>query len=355
MTDGQTPRKETEDVQSGGSLLRRVWKAVTHQWGWKLLCLVIAVALWGIVVDMNEDMTREIVLRDVPISVANRNILEQRGLIVTSDTDSLPDVTLRASVPMKYYRTVDSTTFTVRLDLSRIYAAGEQEVKLTALTSTYGEVKEITQSTVTLTVDELATRNRIPVSSMPIYDNEPPEGYYCGDLNFDATVVNVKGPASVVSRIARCRVHYTYPDDPDGYYRDTAACPIDFFDASGNLLDSAHLTVTADGWNVDSISVSRSYYPQSELALSDLGVITGNPAEGYEIKSVTFDPSSVTVAAEDISLLTDGLAFLRDTVDVSGLRESVSRVIAISRPEEYVRMSTEVVHVTVEIGPVNEE
>ena len=341
--------------QSGESFWKHLKKAITYQWGWKLMCLVIALALWGIVVDMNGDMTREIILRDVKVTVANRSILEQRGLIVTGGAENLDNVTIRAEVPMKYYRTVDSSTFTIRLDLSRITAAGEQDVKLTAQTSNYGEVKEIMEPTVTITVEEFTTRNRIPVSSMPVYLNEAPEGYYCGDMSVETTAVNVKGPWSVVSQIARCRILYTYPENITGYYRDTAACPFAFFDASGKELDSSSLTVTADGWTVETITVSRAYYPQTTVRLSDIGVVTGTPAEGYEIKSVSFDPSEVTIAAEDISLLTDGLAFLSESVDVTGQSESFTKVVRIYRPEEYIRLSTEIVHVTVEIGPVSEE
>ena len=341
--------------QSGESFWEHLKKAITYQWGWKLMCLVIALALWGIVVDMNGDMTRELILRDIKVTVANRSILEQRGLIVTSGTENLDNVTIRAEVPMKYYRTVDNSTFSVRLDLSRITAAGEQEVKLTAQTSNYGEVKEIMEPTVTVTVEEFTTRNRIPVSSMPVYLNEAPEGYYCGDMSVETTAVNVKGPRSVVSQIARCRILYTYPENITGYYRDTAACPFAFFDASGKELDSSSLTVTADGWTVETITVSRAYYPQTTVRLSDIGVVTGTPAEGYEIKSVSFDPSEVTIAAEDISLLTDGLAFLSENVDVTGQSESFTKAIRIYRPEEYIRLSTEIVHVTVEIGPVSEE
>ena len=341
--------------QSGESFWKHLKNAVTYQWGWKLMCLLIAVALWGIVVDMNGDMTREILLRDVKVTVANKSILEQRGLIVTKGAEKLDNVTVRAEVPMKYYRTVDSSTFAVRLDLSRITAPGEQEVKLTAQTSNYGEVKEIFEPTVTVTVEEFATRNRVPISSMPVFMNEAPEDYYCGDMTVETTAVNVKGPRSVVSQIARCRILYTYPENLTGYYRDTAACPFAFFDASGKELDPSNLTVTADGWTVETITVSRAYYSQSAVRLSDIGAVTGTPAEGYEIKSVSFDPSTVTIAAEDISQLTDGLAFLSESVDVTGLSESFTKVVRLSRPEEYIRLSTEIVHVTVEIGPVAEE
>ncbi len=218
-------------VQSGESFWKHLKKAITYQWGWKLMCLLIAVAHWGIVVDMNGNMTREILLRDVKVTVANKSILEQRGLIVTKGADKLDNVTVRAEVPMKYYRTVDSSTFAVRLDLSRITSPGEQEVRLTAQTSNYGEVKEIIEPTVTVTVEESATRNRIPIRSMPVFLNEAPEGYYCGDMTVETTAVNVKGTRSVVSQIARCRILYTHPDTLTGYYRDPAACPFAFFDA----------------------------------------------------------------------------------------------------------------------------
>ena len=341
--------------KSGESFWKHLKKAITYQWGWKVMCLVIALALWGIVLDMNGDMTREIMIRDVKVTVANRSILEQRGLIVTDGTEDLENVTIRAEVPMKYFRTVDSSTFSIRLDLSRITAPGVQEVKLTAQTSNYGEVKEIMEPTVNVTVEEFSTRNRIPVSSMPVYLNEAPEGYYCGDMTCDTTAVNVKGPRSVVSQIARCRILYTYPENLTGYYRDSTACPFAFFDASGNELDSSNLTVTADGWTIETITVSRAFYPQSDVRLSDIGAVTGTPAEGYEIKSVSFDPSTVAIAAEDISLLTDGLAFLSESIDVTGMSESFTKVVRLSRPEEYIRLSTEIVHVTVEIGPVSEE
>ena len=45
--------------------LKRLWKVISSHWQWKLLCLILAVFLWGIAVSQDTTLTREKLIRDV--------------------------------------------------------------------------------------------------------------------------------------------------------------------------------------------------------------------------------------------------------------------------------------------------
>ena len=77
------------------------------------------------------------------------------------------------------YANAKATNYNVRIDLSRISSAGEQEIRiLSTNSSTYGTVSSIQPSTVTIDVEEYITRFRIPVSVQTV--GSAPEGYYAG-------------------------------------------------------------------------------------------------------------------------------------------------------------------------------
>ena len=50
---------------------KRLLKRLTHNWGWKLGCLVLAVCLWGGLITQDNDLVRPKTFSDVTISQLN--------------------------------------------------------------------------------------------------------------------------------------------------------------------------------------------------------------------------------------------------------------------------------------------
>ena len=106
---------------------------------------------------------------------------------------------------------------------------------------------------------------------------------------------------------------------------------------------------------VDSVIAEQTVYPTKLLTFSQTGVITGVPAEGYEVKSVTFSPDKIRVAGRADTLENLDSIFTDLTVDVTGRKESFTQNVRLRRPSELVYMSQDSVTVSVEIGEVISE
>ena len=88
------------------------------------------------------------------------------------------------------------------------------------------------------------------------------------------------------------------------------------------------------------------------VEFSGLGLVTGQPAEGYEIKGVYLTPGNVNIAGWAAAINDINVMFADSTVNVSGTNESITRALKIRRPSSVRYASTDTVTVAVEIGPI---
>lgn len=183
-------------------LLDGLKRIFIHNWPTKLLALLLAIILWGGLITQDPTLTREKHFSSVSVSVSGEESVKRNGFIVTSDlTSLLGDVSLTADVPQMQYANAKATNYNVRIDLSRISSAGEQEIRiLSTNSSTYGTVSSIQPSTVTIDVEEYITRFRIPVSVQTV--GSAPEGYYAGAATLDPPTVTISGPKSMVVKLS---------------------------------------------------------------------------------------------------------------------------------------------------------
>ncbi len=337
---------------SAADILRRIKKAMLNNWGWKLLCVGLAVLLWASIVSQDTNLTREKVIRNVPITIVNSSSLQRNGLIAVDGLEDLPEVTIRVQVPVRNYQSAGASNYTVRLDLAAVSGAGEQTVPLTAgsVTSGYGSITEIGGGSVTLQIEEYVTRSRVPVRIRT--KGTVPEGYYANAATAEVNEVTVAGPASVINQVARCVALYTMPALKNGPGSEYTSSPIVLTSAQDEELDMSFVTVSVDSWGIEAITVQQTFYPMQQLEVATLGVVTGTPKKGYEIKNVNYSPSTVSVADMDLASHTGDYIYLDGTVDVSGKEATVMMPVRVSRPGGFVYISTDIIYVTVEIGPI---
>ena len=348
----QTPPVKPQNGSEWKSLLRHVGQALKKNWGFKLLALVIAVVLWAGLITQDPTLTREKIFSDVTINVTGSDTLKRNGLIVVSDLSSvLSSAHLRVDVPQMQYKAATATSYNARIDLSRIRETGVQSVRvLTTNSSTYGTVEEVIPESVEIEVEEYFTRYRIPVTLYTI--GSAPEGYYSATPNLDPPLVAVSGPRSLVEKVARAEATLDLSQLParEGLIRTTV--PFTLVDQDGNPVESSLLEVTSESVLLDSVLVEQELYTTRMLDLSEVGLVTGEPEEGYEIKSITITPTTVTAAGRAASLDVLDTLYPDGQVDVGGLNESFTQQLKVRKPSELAYLSTDSVTVAVEIGPV---
>lgn len=344
--------KEKKEHARRDAILRRVRAMLLENWGAKLLALFVAVALWAGLISQDPSLTREKQFSNVTVNINGADTLKRNGFIVLDDVDALlDDVDVRVSVPQGQYTNATASNYSVRIDLSRIKEAGEQEVKiLSTNTSTYGTVVEIVPSSITVQVDEYITRYRIPVSV--VTEGEPPEGYYASDPSADPPIIAVSGPKSIVSRIVSAQVVVNQATLPAKEGTVRRAMAFTLLDEDGQAIDSDLLQITSESVLVDAIVVEQTVYSQRIVYLSDLGLVTGEPAEGYEIKGVYISPGIVTIAGRASIIQDINLLYADGTVSVNGLTQSINKSLRVRQPSTLKYVSTDTVTVAVEIGPI---
>lgn len=342
----QAPREQRT------SLFRRFLRMLRHHLGFKIIALLLALLLWAGLITQDPNLTRERTFTDVNVTISGSESLQRNGFIVTSDlSEVLGDVTLRVAVPQMQYQTAAATNYNARIDLSRITEPGTQSVRiLTANTNTYGTVLEVTPSEVEITVEEYITRYRIPVRVNPA--GHTPDGYYATAPTADPPMVTVSGPRSLVKRIVCAEATLELANLPAREGNNRTALPFDLLDADNEIIQSNLLEITSESVLLDSVVVEQQLYSLKSIPLSDIGLIRGAPADGYEIKSITITPDTITVAgAADVLAELDAL--YPDTyLDISGLTDSTNHEVRLREPGALAYYSTNTVTVAVEVGPM---
>ena len=346
-----SPQQPPRDSR-GREVFRSVWRVLTHNWGAKILSLVIAVVLWAGLITQDPSLTREKTFTDVTISVSGTDSIKRNGFIVVSDlSETLGGATLKVDVPQMQYQNAQASYYNLRIDLSRISQAGVQDIKVQSTNSSaYGSVAEITPSVVQIEVEEYVTRYRIPVNVNT--EGDAPEGYFAGTPSLDPPMVAVSGPKSLVDQIVRAEAVMDLGSltAREGTVRN--AVGFNLLDEQGNPVVSDLLSVTSEGVLMDSVIVEQYLYPKKTLRMSEVGLVTGTVAEGYEIKSVTMTPETVVAAGKSMNIDLLDTLYPSASVDVTGRSASFQEHIKVRRPTELIYLSADSVTVEVEIGPI---
>ena len=335
------------------NIFKLIFKRITHQWLWKLTSLILAICLWGGLVSQDATLPREKTFTNVKINIANTAVMKNNGFIVVDGLDNLQDIQIKVKVPQKYYSSISPSNYNVRVDLSQIKEPGEQTLKLisNSTSTVYGSVIEMSQYEIPVTVERYVTRTRIPVEIRAI--GEAPQGHRVILSNYDPTRVDIAGPASVVNAVARCVVEYDYSTLPQAATSKAASCDFYFESADGKRLDSTQFTVTSQTSALQNINVFLDVLPQVTAPIATESLISGEPAQGYEITGVTILPDSVTLAGEDISRYLNGeKVHPYSNINVSGKKQDVVSTLTLRIPNSMEYISDTMITVIVSIDPI---
>lgn len=347
---GQTAQ---EGAGRASPFFSHLWRVLSHNWGWKLAAVLLAVALWGGLILQDATVTRERAFSDVHVTVVGTSDLLRNGFIVTGGLEDTQTVRFTADVPQSMYYTANAENYDLRIDLSRVYRAGEQTLPITYTDSeTYGRVTALSQTSVNVTVEEYTTRSRIPVRVETV--GQAPEGYYATAAMVDPPLVTIAGPASLVQNVARCVARYDMSALSAREGTERTGTPFVLYDAYGGIVDKSLINVTTESVLLDSVLVEQTLYPQKTIKLNTLGVIGGEPEKGYRVANVSLQPSEVVVAGNSAALAAADFMYLYNAIDISGASRTLTRMIQLSKPADIVYTNADIVYVTVEIEPITE-
>ena len=320
--------------------VRLLWKILSHNLGLKVLSLVMAVLLWNYVVSSNTSITRTKTLTGLTGYISGQTNLSTYGLaMLDNPAEKLGNISVQIEVPQAEYAYPSSDNVQVTLDLTSVRAAGTREVRLKASTS-YGRVVRIIPDTITLTFEALDSR-QIPINAQ--IGGTPSDDYWYNIVRCNPSTLTVSGAASVVQDIARANVVVDVTGADSSFI-----APVKYV-----LLDENGEEITQPMLNrsSSSISVSVDVYPMREIpiATDPAKVLTGQPAQGYVVESVTVQPQMIAVAA-DAELLESIEEMQIEPISIEGASQSFSTRAGVSTLSGFKSVSADEVYVTVTIA-----
>ena len=115
-----------------------LWGLLSHNFGLKILSLVMAILLWNYVITSNTSITRPKTISGLTGYISGQTTLNTYGLALLEDpSEALSNVSVTIEVPQADYSRASADNVQVTLDLSSVRTAGTQEVELRAISS-YG-------------------------------------------------------------------------------------------------------------------------------------------------------------------------------------------------------------------------
>ena len=330
---------ESEFYKRAPRPLKWIIGSLSNNLGLKILSLLLAILLWNYVISSNQSITRPKTLFNLTGYITGTSALNDNKLALAEDpSGALTGIAVTVQAPQANYSKVTSENVQVTLDLSNVRSAGTQRVPLRA-TSTYGRVQSISPESVSLTFENLDSRNVAVISTL-MGDSED---YWYNVSRTNPSMLTVSGAASVVQSIASARV---VVDVSNMSSTSISALPYVLLDSSEQVISQSMLNCSTS-----SISVTVDVYPCREIPIStDPGnLVTGQPAPGYVLKSVSVQPESIQVAAE-ADLLSGLTELMIEPVSIEGATQSFSAKTLISQLSDFKNISSEQVYVNVTIA-----
>ena len=256
----------------------------------KLLAVFFAVVIWGFVmIETNPDRIKTI--SDIEITLRNEGMLREAGLVLIQPT--LPKVTVSLEVRQSDYASTNIQNINVVADLANITKAGSKVRVRLDVTTRVGSVRSVTPQYIDLDID---TWEQMDIPVMVNVTGTLPQGYWKGKPEVDPTIIKVEGPRSQIESLKQAVVNVSVDNVTDVIHDMSSVILIG--QDGDEIIDSQLRTAQS------LVQVRLPIYPTARVAIRDIDNpgnpypvrVLGQPAEGYEVKSVEVTPEAILIA-----------------------------------------------------------
>lgn len=298
-------------------------KKIFHNWGLKLVSLLLAVVLWFVAVQIN-DPSETVTFSGIPVRLTNTELLEQENKVYeVMDNTDVVRVTIRA--PKSVTRDLRASDIVAVADVSKLTDINTIAISysIQGISAAKYDTIRGDHETVRLNVEERASKWIRLISQTA---GEVAEGYLVMNASADQTTIQVTGPESVVDRISYAQVEV----DVSGVSTSMSLyVEPKLYDADGNLLDLPGVVT----------NVSNIHMEIEVLAVKEVPVVpdvTGTPAEGYLATGrLECDPAVVRIAGLPAAIAgVNNISIPAEQLDITGATGNVVNIVNI---KEYLK------------------
>lgn len=311
--------------------MRRLLSRLVHNWPLKLAAVGLATILYGGLVVSQSTSTLAVT---IPIDV--------RGYPPDSFLLTIPDPVTE----IRYFAPSGTrplqSDFEATVDISGVQpGSGPQRVpvRVVAIDERI-TVVGVQPSAVTIDLDRLG-RKQVDV----VVEHGPtPGGLELGDPTVDPVQVEVSGPASVISRVVAARASVIIQPSGIDVDQDFDLVPVDELGDAVGQVDveprAAHVTIPV-------------FSDRETRTLPVNAVVSGDPAAGFEIESVTVEPPVVLVEG-DADQLAELVSVDTQPLPMGGVSSDRTFEVDLALPTGVLVVGEGRVAVTVTLRPVTE-
>lgn len=319
------------------SFVRGSLRSLRDNKGLAAVSIILAFGIWIVVTEADNPTRTQVVPYDLVIEPIN---VPPTVAVVEPISPDKP-VRVRVAVADDEFESLRAADFEATVDLSGYtVGANEVDVKVRPLTSRGGlRVDKVIPAKITITLATLSSKE-IPVTPTVTGDLVP--GYTMLSPELDDTSVIVSGPQSEVDKVTQATVEIDVEGLSDSIDQ---AVRLDARDSRGTLVPGVELD--PDLTNVY-IEVQQQKFTRS-MAVST--TITGVPADGYNVVSVSVSPPTVTIRGEE-AFIAGAASIPTKPLNIDNATDNVIKTVSLDLPTgAEVTGGVPVVTVTVKVEP----
>jgi len=307
----------------------RVLGLLLHNWPLKVAAIGLAMLLYGGLVLSQSSRTLP-----GPIPVDPVGLTEETYLL--TPLEPVRSVSYFAPSGIS----PSQSTFRATVDLTSV-EPGSGPVSVPILMESIDDrvsVLSIEPDVMTVELDDITTVD-VPVEVD--YGTAPPT-LEVGATIIDPNTVKVTGPASIVRNVVKALA--TVVVQPSGLSIDQDV-PVTAVDAEGNPVTPVRVEPAIVHIDIPVFSDRKS------KTVPVTPIVTGTPAGGFEIASLTVSPPTVTVEG-NADQLANLVKIDTEPIPVTGLSSEETRDVPLSLPSGVTALDTDTVQVVIELRPV---
>lgn len=283
-------------------------KKLTRNIGVKILSVILAALLWLLITNVDDPVKTQL-FANIPVRILNEDVVDSPNKVY--EIVEGENITFRVAARRSILEELSKDDFNVTADFAKLLNGNTVMIDISP--RRFANEVSITDGkyqTLTIKFEEISEED-FKVNVVPL--GKVAEGYHIAEKFASPNIIRVTGPKGRIDKIKEVVAEVNV----EGVSRS-------FFDISmPKALDE-------EGKEIDSSKLSFSTrYPEVNVKLYktktvDLKVVTeGQPANGFIMTGIDYEPKTVTIAAED-DVLRD-ISFLELTQSIEGESEDIER------------------------------
>lgn len=301
-------------------MLKKFSRIIMNNIGLKLLALFLSIALWMVVINIDDPSVRKSMT--ISVTLKNQEYITDMGKYMDILGES-NTVTFFYTTKRSVWEGISGTDFLATADLEKIEAKSNGGYRVPVTVTAIRNTNQITIETKQLYLDvalEDLGKKQFQIKANTA--GSVADGCALGMVEIESTnVVQVSGPVSVVNAIdsvvATINVDAMSTDITDN------VVPV-FYDANGEVIDTTKLEKSVETVKINAQILNTKEVP---LVLSSIGT----PAEGYQLAEISSNPTMVRVKGAAATLNTlDKIVIPAEVLDLTDAATNIEKTIDIS-------------------------